>query len=193
MTRSHLEIPGASMDGFRVPQTLTPEELGETLARLVWENFSDFVAEGDFEVSLQGLGIHTDHGLPPGHLAEEALIFLLWAHTRAVQLAFVGRAPDDLMRQGLDRLHSAIFEDMVEQGTPSSQLPLFEQRVGARYAEYNQAAAGSDLELSRVALRHLTGGENQDPADTAAVLDRALAATSPLKDFLEEVELVPQD
>ena len=29
---------------FRAPQTMTPIELGDSLARLVWESFSDFVA-----------------------------------------------------------------------------------------------------------------------------------------------------
>lgn len=36
----------------RVPRTTTPEELGDTLARLVWESSSDFVADGDAEISL---------------------------------------------------------------------------------------------------------------------------------------------
>ena len=36
--------------GFEVPQNMTPEDLGDTLARLVWESFSDFIADGDAEV-----------------------------------------------------------------------------------------------------------------------------------------------
>lgn len=178
------------MDGFRIPQTLTPDELGDTLARLVWESFSDFMANGDAEASPEQLGIETEDGLPPGHLAEEALIFFMWAHTRGAQLAFVGRAEDPLIKGGLDSLHEAIFHDMAEQGTPVSQLPLFEARVGARYAEYNQAAAESDVELSRSAFRHLTGGGDETPERATAVLERALAVASPLKDFLEEVQLV---
>jgi hypothetical protein len=178
------------MDGFRIPQTLTPGELGDTLARLVWESFSDFMANGDAEASPEQLGIETEDGLPPGHLAEEALIFFMWAHTRGTQLAFVGRAEDPLIKGGLDSLHEAIFHDMAEQGTPVSQLPLFEARVGARYAEYNQAAAESDAELSRSAFRHLTGGGDETPERATAVLERALAVASPLKDFLEEVQLV---
>jgi len=183
-------IPVIPMDGFRVPQTLTPNELGDTLARLVWESFSDFMANGDAEASPEELGMATEDGLPPGHLAEEALIFFMWAHTRGTQLAFVGRAEDPLIRGGLDSLHEAIFHDMTEQGTPASQLPLFEARVGARYAEYNQAASESDGDLSRAALRHLTGGGAETPEQATAVLDRALAVASPLKDFLEEVQLV---
>ena len=78
---------------------------------------------------------------------------------------------------------------MIKHGTPSIQLPLFEQRVGARYAEYNQAAASSDTELSRVALRHLTGGPGSEEQGLA-LLDRALSVANPLRDFLEDVELV---
>lgn len=184
-----LQVPTELMDGFRPPASMTPDELGDSLARLVWESFSDFLGEDDPGASLQDLGIHTDDGMPPGHVAEEALIFLLWAHTRGAQLAFVGRAPEKLLKVGLDALHKAVFEDMVKHGTPASQLPLFEQRVGARYAEYSQAAAASDAELSRVALRHLTGSSGSREQGLA-ILDRALSVANPLRDFLEDVELV---
>jgi hypothetical protein len=168
---------------------MTPEELGDSLAHMVWESFSDFLGEDEPDVTLLDLGIPTDDGLPPGHVAEEALIFCLWTHTRGAQLAFVGRASEELLRLGLDALHKAVFEDMVKHGTPAHQLPLFEQRVGARYAEYNQAAASSDQDLSRVAMRHLTGSPGSEEQGMA-LLDRALAVANPLRDFLEDVELV---
>lgn len=187
---SQLHLPNAGADGFRPPSTMTPDEFGDTVARQVWESFSDYLADGDTEASFRDLGIAVDAELPPGHLAEEALIFLLWAHTRAAQLAFVGRAPQELLREGLDALHAAIFHDMVEHGTPPGQLPLFEEHVSARYAEYNQAVGVSDTELSRVALRHLSGGESDRPEQATALLGRALAVTHPLRDFLHEVELV---
>ena len=41
--------------GFEVPQNMTPEDLGDTLARLVWESFSDFIADGAAEVLLGAL------------------------------------------------------------------------------------------------------------------------------------------
>lgn len=186
---SDLQVPTALMEGFKPPASMTPEELGDTLARLVWETFSDFMGEGDGGASLRDLGIATDDGMPPGHVAEEALIFLLWAHTRGTQLAFVGRASQGLLRRGLDALHKAVFEDMVRHGTPAPQLPLFEQRVSARYAEYSQAAAASDGDLSRVALRHLTGTSGS-PEQAFALMDRALGVASPLRDFLEDVALV---
>jgi len=167
---------------------MTPETLGDNLAHLVWESFSDFFDPDDPGVSLLDMGIQSDDGASPGHTAEEALIFLLWTHTRAVQLAFVSRAQATLIRAGLDAMHRAVFADMVEHGTPESQLPLFEQRVGARYAEYNQAAATSDHDVSRAAVRHLTGRRGE-PAHAAAILDRALSVAHPLRDFLAEVEL----
>ena len=181
----------SAMPEFRAPRTMTPEELGDTLARLVWESFSDFVADGDAEISLGALGVPTHDGVPDEVPAEEALIFLMWAHTRGVQLAFVGRSPDPLVRRGLDALHRAVFEDMATNGTPRSQLPIFEQRVSARYAEYNKAAARSDAHLGEAVVRHLaTPDSGQGDALARAVSERAIAVANPLRDFLEEVELV---
>jgi hypothetical protein len=153
----------SAMPEFRAPTTMTPEELGDTLARLVWESFSDFLSEGDTEISLGALGVPSHDGVPDEVTAEEALIFLMWAHTRGLQLAFVGRAPDELVKRGLDALHHAVFEDMAENGTPRSQLPIFEQRVGARYAEYHQAAAKSDAKLGEAVVRHLNSAAGPRP------------------------------
>jgi len=175
---------------FRAPRTMTPEELGDNLARLVWESFSDFIAEGGAEVPLAKLGIALDDGVPDPHTTEEALIFHMWAHTRGAQLAFVRRAPDSLVKAGLDALHSAIFDDMVQHGTPESHLPIFEQRVSTRYAEYNQAANIADETLGRAIVRHLTGRSDSGTEVTQAVAERAIAVADPLRDFLEEVELV---
>ncbi len=176
---------------FRAPQTMTPDELGDTLARLVWESFSDFMSREDVETPLEGA-----HPLDPPdddidpHSAEEALIFFMWAHTRGVQLAFLGRAPDTRIRKGLDALHGAVFEDMVEHGTPRPQLPIFEQRVSARYAEYHHAAAVSDERLGEAVCKHLAGDPDQCLNLAGAITERAIAVANPLRDFLEEVELV---
>ena len=191
MSQKTKEPSFSAMPEFRAPRTMTPEELGDTLARLVWESFSDFVADGDAEISLGDLGVPTHDGVPDEVPAEEALIFLMWAHTRGVQLAFVGRAPDALVKRGLDALHAAVFEDMAENGTPRSQLPIFEQRVSARYAEYHQAAARSDARLGEAVVKHLTSkSDGQAEALAGAVSERAIAVANPLRDFLEEVELV---
>lgn len=176
---------------FRAPQTMTPEELGDSLARLVWETFSDFLAHEDVETPLPDTYTLHDEDGGRGHLiAEEALIFFMWAHTRGAQLAFLGRSPDPLIRRGLDELHRAVFEDMVAHGTPDSQLPIFEQRVSARYAEYHQAAAESDSRLGEAVCHHLRGDAQDCQTVALAITERALAVANPLRDFLEEVQLV---
>ncbi|MCH7563211.1 MAG: hypothetical protein IH968_05230 [Gemmatimonadetes bacterium] len=176
---------------FRAPDNITPEELADDLARLVWESFSDFVAAGETEPALADLGLMDENGNPDQRAVEEALIFLMWAHTRGAQMAFVGRAPDELLKRALDGLHAAVFEDMVENGTPETQLPVFEQRVGARYQEYHTASAQSDGRLGKVAVQHLTGGEAVSDELTWAVTERALAVARPLKDYLDDIQLIP--
>jgi hypothetical protein len=174
---------------FRAPQTMTPDELGDSLARLVWESFSDFLAQEDVETPLPDVDTLNDDDGTAHRTAEEALIFFMWAHTRGAQLAFLGRAPDERIREGLDALHSAVFEDMVKNGTPESQLPIFEQRVSARYAEYHQASAESDDKLGEAVTRRLLGGVVR-PSTCEAIRERAIAVANPLRDFLEDVELV---
>ena len=168
---------------------MTPHELGDSLARLVWESFSDFLAKEDVETPLPDVDTLEDDDGTAHRTAEEALIFFMWAHTRGAQLAFVGRAPDERIREGLDALHNAVFEDMVLNGTPESQLPLFEQRVSARYAEYHQAAAESDGKLGDAVSRHLLGNLAR-AATSEAIRERAIAVANPLRDFLEDVELI---
>lgn len=174
---------------FRPPQTMTPAELGDSLARLVWESFSDFLAREDVETPVDVDALYDDERRSR-RTAEEALIFFLWAHTRGAQLAFMGRAPETRIREGLDALHRAVFEDMVQHGTPSGQLPLFEQRVSARYAEYNAAASESDARLGAAVGRHLVGDAKRGAVLADAIKERAIAVANPLKDFLEDVELV---
>ena len=103
---------------------------------------------------------------------------------------FIGRSDRTLVKEGLDAFHSALFQDMVDNGTPQSQVPLFEQRVAARYAEYYAAAERSDGELGKAVARHLAGSRQSPDSLAAALTERAIAVANPLKDFLEEVELV---
>ena len=168
---------------------MTPDELGDSLARLVWESFSDFVAENEPDFTLTDLLAASGDGVTQGHAAEEALVFFMWAHTRGTQLAFIGRASDDLVRRGLDIMHRAVFDDMKFHGTPASQLPIFEQRVSARYSEYAAAAELSDARLGRAVLRHLTGREEPPESAIRVIVERAIAVANPLRDFLEDVEL----
>ncbi|MBI4540757.1 MAG: hypothetical protein HY704_14745 [Gemmatimonadetes bacterium] len=167
---------------------MTPQELGDTLARLVWESFSDFIADGEADALFADVGIKDPAS--DQRIVEEMLIFLMWAHTRAAQLAFVSRVPSELLREGLDAMHRGVFEDMAEHGTPRSHLPVFEQRVSARYAEYYAAADRNDAEVGTAALRHLVGSRDVPPHLPLALAERAIAVAGPLRDFLEDVELV---
>ena len=91
----------------------------------------------------------------------------------------------------LDGLHDAVLEDMVDNGTPRDQLPHFEKRVSNRYTQYHAAAAVSDVALGEAVVHHLTGSSSSPEAFTQAVTERALEVTGPLRDYLEDVELVP--
>ncbi len=181
------------IEGFTAPKTMTPEELGDTLARLVWETFSDFLADGEAVRIADEVGVSIEKGLPSEKMTEEILIFFLWSHTRALQLAFYGRASEDLLRQGLDALHRAVFDDLAEQGTPRAQLPILEQRMAARYAEYYRAAESSDDEVGKTALRYFAR-KDLPPASrgplAALLTARAIQAAKPLTDFLGDVTLV---
>lgn len=177
---------------FQAPKSMTTEELGENLTRLVWESFSDFIADVDVEAPVSELteGPRMDgEATEDAATAEESLIFLMWAHTRGTQLAFIGRTEEELVRKGLDHMHQAVFEDMVEHGTPRSRLPYFELRAGARYAEYSAAAEVSDARLGRAVVRHLRGFDDT-PEVVKGVAERAIAVANPLRDFLEDVELI---
>ncbi len=175
---------------FLPPKTLTPDELGDNIARLVWESFTDFIAEGEAESLLADMGLGLQDGIPDERTTEEILIFFMWAHTRGVQQAFLSRAPEELIRDGLDALHSAVFEDLVSHGAPRAQLPIFEQRVGARYAEYNQAAEASDLDVGNAVIQHLAKKPTHSDALSQALANQAIAVANPLRDFLAEVDLV---
>jgi len=130
-------------------------ELGDTLAQLVWESFSNFIEDPECRADLTQAGIQFEDGIPEKRVAEELLILHMWAHTRAVELALFRSLSGEHIRAELNYLHRAIFEDIVEHGTPRAQIPVFEQRVSARYAEYNLAARQSDPAISRTALDHL--------------------------------------
>ena len=83
---------------FKAPERMTPGELGDHLARLVWENFSDLLSDPDGERLFRSLDLADESGVPSRRAAEESLIFMLWAHTRGIQKAFVGRGSPLLRR-----------------------------------------------------------------------------------------------
>ncbi len=171
-------------------QPMSPAQLGDTVARLVWEGFSDFLVSPALAQILERRGVALSDGIPPRREAEEILIFHLWAHTQAIQLAFVRRIPEHLHRSVLDSLHHAVFEDMVANGTPRAQLPVFEQRVSARYSEYRGAADTSDERVGFAVLAHLgTGAGEGSEVDAGLLTERAMELAHPLKDYLGDVEL----
>ena len=77
----------------------------------------------------------------------------------------------------------------IERGAVAANR-MIEQRVGARYSEYHQAAAESDSKLGEVVCLHLTGDPESCLEMAKAMTERAVAVAHPLRDFLEEVELV---
>lgn len=165
-------------------------QLGEHLARLVWESFSDYLTDPETLEMFSSLRIPVEDGLPPETAAEELLIFHMWVHSRALQLSFFQRVPESTLREVLDHLHRAVFEDMVANGTERTHIPVFEQRVGARYASYYPAAESSDESVGNALLDHLVKGRKLRPAAAGLLLTaRAVEMASPLRDFLDGVDL----
>jgi hypothetical protein len=187
---SHLDSVRQEMSDPFPSGRMTPVELGDHLARLVWESFSDYLMDPDTLSILARLGVPLEEGLPPERVTEELLIFHMWVHSRAVQLSFFRRTPDEEVRKILDRMHGAIFEDMVANGTPKPRIPVFEQRVSARYSEYYTAAEVSDDRVGTTALEHVVGERRPRSAAPARRLtERAVELATPLRDFLDGVDL----
>jgi hypothetical protein len=183
-------------DGAPAPRlpSMTRAALGDALARLVWENLSDDLADPEFEVLFRGLEVPVEHGIPGERAFEELLIFHLWVHTRAVQLGLRDRTDAEGIGGVLDHMHRAVFEDMVESGTPRANLAAFEDRTVKRYAEYHRQVREGDEVLGAAVVRHLAGTNRPlAPRAIRFVALRALEASRPLRDFLEEIELVAED
>lgn len=167
---------------------MSAAELGDNLAQLVWESFSDFIERS-------GLPKRDD---PDGETAvlvlptvepDEALIFFMWLHTRACQQA-CSAYPEEL-RQVLDAMHRAVYEDMAAESFSRMQLPLFEQRVGARYTEYYEAASSdTDENVVEVAARHVLVNGMKRAEITLDLAEAATVTAGPLRDFLQDIELV---
>jgi hypothetical protein len=166
---------------------MSAEELGDNLAQLVWESFSDFlerrgVPDGDDEDSG---GVLTLPTIEP----EEALIFFMWLHTRSCQQA-CGAADPTLGKQVLDAMHRAVYEDLEAASVRRLQLPLFEQRVSARYSEYYDAAAQNSAEkVVEVAAKHVLVNELERPGIVLDLAEATTVTSGPLRDFLTDIEL----
>ena len=163
---------------------MSAEELGDNLAQLVWESFTDFLERKGVVAEEEGGGIgvlvHTT--VEP----EEALIFFMWLHTRACQQAF-GSEPDRFRRVA-DSMHAAIYSDLEGQAVPRVQLPLFEQRVSARYSEYYDAASeAAEERVVEVAARHVLVNGMRRPGIVLELAEAATVTSGPLRDFLLDV------
>jgi hypothetical protein len=167
---------------------MSAAELGDNLAQLVWESFTDFVERRPVSITEpEEDGTAAVMALPVIE-PEEALIFFMWVHTRACQQAFPQQP--GLVRLVLDAMHGALYEDLEARVMPRVQLPLFEQRVSARYMEYYDAATNlTEQKVVEVAAEHV------QPAGAPAaglVMELAEAATvtsGPLRDFLQDLEI----
>lgn len=167
---------------------MSAAELGDNLAQLVWESFSDFIERRGVPASSLDDDAGTTVLALPTVEPEEALIFFMWLHTRSCQQAF-GTHPERV-RKVLDAMHGAIYEDMEEQSFSRVQLPLFEQRVSARYAEYYDAASdATDERVVEVAARHVLVNGMKRPAITLDLAEAATVTSGPLRDFLGEIEI----
>ncbi len=167
---------------------MTAAELGDSLAQLVWESFTDFIErrglppEGDEEA-----GGTTVIALPTVE-PEEALIFFMWLHTLALQQASAD--VPERVKSVLDAMHQAIYEDLEGKAIPRVQLPLFEQRVTVRYTEYYEAATDqTDEKVVEVAARHVLINGMKRPAITLDLAEAATVTSGPLQDFLREIEI----
>lgn len=181
---------GSGLDDPGPGASMTCGELGEHLAHLAWETFTDFLLSDESTLLWTELGVSPGDGMPEDRAGGELLIFFLWAHTRAVQQAYLMEPGEQKMRRILNAFHEAIFADMEEEGMADFRLPIFEQRVSARYFEYHHAAEESEKGLGRTAASHV--GSNGTPTTAAAnlLVLKAKEITGPLRDFLEHQTVV---
>jgi len=168
---------------------MTDRELADRLSQLVWEHASDF---------LEG-------GTPGGDIApdlladrpvdiDEVLVFFLWVHTHVVQQAYAGRYPSVVVKQLLDAMHRRVFADLEEHGIPAARLPVFEQVISARYADYYAAAKSENARIGELAASYVDDrpDEKGQEALAAALAQASVEVAGPLRDFLLDVRLAPE-
>ncbi|HUG39688.1 MAG TPA: hypothetical protein VMM12_04350 [Longimicrobiales bacterium] len=166
---------------------MSAAELGDNLAQLVWESFSDFIERRGLGSEEGGEDGGTAVLVLPTVEPEEALIFFMWLHTRACQQAC---ADPECVKRVLDAMHRAIYEDLEARTFTRVQLPLFEQRVSVRYTEYYDAASDrSGEKVVEVAARHVLVNGMPRPAVVLELAEAATVTSGPLRDFLEDIEL----
>lgn len=167
---------------------MSAAELGDNLAQLVWESFTDFIERRGVTANTEDENGETAVLAMPTVEPEEALIFFMWLHTRAAQQAHGHN--HELLRKVLDAMHGAIYEDLGERVMSPGQLPLFEQRVSTRYTEYYEAASRDTEErVVEVAARHVMINDMNRPGVMLELAEAATVTSGPLRDFLLDIEI----
>jgi hypothetical protein len=168
---------------------MSARELGGSLAQLVLESFTDFIHRRGVTPESDGASdADTAVIALPTVEPEEALIFFMWLHTQACQRACGQQS--ERVKEVLDSMHGALYEDLEARAIPRIQLPLFEQRVSARYTEYYEAASTATEEaVVEVAARHVLVNGMPRPAIALELAEAVTVASGPLQDFLRDVQL----
>ncbi len=170
----------------------TPRELGEHLARLVWETFTDLLIDAEVSDLLIRLGGESEPGRPTASSVRELLVYVMWAHTRGVQQAFLEGSATTAAR-ALDEMHRLVYRDLSDWGAQRSTLPLFEQVVAARYEELNKEAGQGDIAVGAACAKALGGGEAVKDEDAQVLASVALAVAAPMRDYYKGVRLIDED
>ena len=163
--------------------------MGAQLAHLVWESFRDLLTDAANLRVLERLDMLDVDGVPKARAEEEVLIFLLWVHTRAIQLA-CPETGSRSARTALDALHGAVFDDMLANGANPGELPIFEERVRTRYERYRKAAGESDAAVGAAVIEAMTGSPSDNPEDAFLIASRGLGVLAPVRDFYTALELL---
>jgi len=168
---------------------MTDRELADRLSQLVWEHVTDFLEGGSPGSEISG-DLLAD--LPVD--LDEVLIFFLWVHTHVVQQAYAGRYPGDVVKRLLDAMHRRVFADLEEHGIAASRLPLFEQVISSRYADYYAAAKSETERIGEIAASLISERpeSTRQEALSGALAQASVEIAGPLRDFLLEVRVAPE-
>ena len=168
---------------------LTANELADRLSQLVWEHVTDFL-EGGTPGSDIGSDVLANHPVD----LDEVVIFFLWVHTHVVQQAYAGRYDGAVVKRLLDAMHRRVFADLEDHGIAASRLPLFEQVISSRYAEYYGAAKSETKRIGEVAAARVNDrpGVGEGAALAGILAQASIEIAGPLRDFLMEIRIAPE-
>lgn len=168
---------------------MSSRELGDRLSQLVWEHVTDFM-EGGAPGSDIGTRVLADHPVD----VDELLVFFLWVHTHVIQQSYAGRYGPEVVKGVLDAMHQRVFADLEDHGIPSSRLPLFEQVISSRYADYYAAAKSERERVGKVAASLVDDRADAPEREALAgeLAQASIEVAGPLRDFLQEIRIAPE-